>query len=1309
MASREAASLPTGGQPPEGQASPGGQFDPFPGWKEEAELRAGGFGQWRQLREQATALAPEVAELRKQVDEGTAVLRAELERERAARHLLEKKLSSQDEVLTMLREKIPEGGQNHSSSTSSGGLPSFLKEVRESFGRELKDCAAGQRRLEQRLSELHDVVGAQEGGLSVLVQRLSRELVQEVSIREKETLELREELGGEVHAREKHREQVKEMMKRHAPPEEAPEVAQAYEVTLRAFESRLAEQANWAREQQATQQERIRAVERLLSESADSHTRDLEAVHTKLQDKLNGRLWEFHGSLRDLYCELKERVERMEEARSAEGAAGFEARGRHVSDADPKRVNDLEALIRETRQAHEQELAAFAKERGEYHSMVQERFQQLEALHGKAAGRHAQDLEEAHSKIAEEVEARDVNQMSLKKRVDVFEKTFKDSLHDYAGKTAEELHCAISALRGEFQDRLARAQEEHAQRLQEHGKHASDVHGKACAQLHTHLDDEREARETHEAWVKDNLASEREVRMQHERAVGSHLGALEQRLGQEMARLRDDLDAHRQTWTEHNDSILGQLQKERGAREMHERSVHNLTAEERKAREAHEMHIKEFVDSHWQAHQEQYGSLHGHFATEKEKREAHEAQLAYVHDRLAHLGRLMGDAEGHGGHGLQGHAQEGLIPLRERLVALEQRLDDHTDKHTEQLQAAHAAVANEQQARGALHQTLAQRIDGLEQQQHDALSAQGPALETVLQRHLQSLADSHASELSAGLQSLHAEFQSRLEEEREARQQHHAASREELARETGAISAGHSSLHDRLSALEKRHGEDVATLTEELRGAPQASFYDSVREHLASEKKARESHERLMQSHASQERQSRELHTTSVQEHLMQERQAREKQHEHIQQLMQQTVSHEASQKSLQELMSQERARIQEVLGKERECLQDLVANEKAERTRHHAAVSARVDSLQRTLDIFDTIVRKEISERSEEGRRMRTALDEISQAPAVSGVEESDRRASLQCTAPCRSTAEPVAACTEQEVPPPLTLPSAPERRVGAAYVTKPVALGMTSPCGGPSPPSAPRPVIPVTTSGSYCASPQRGISAPLRSSNAGPPPQVIIATSGYSSTSPALGLGSRGTATAGSHTPVPSPPPGAALASSASATELRPATPTAAATTTISGRPATTASQGSPPPRVSLRHSASSGTLPVPPVSGLSAVHVPAGGSYCTTPVGSWQPPPVRTAQPPSQRATVPLVVPPSGRSLSHSPSARDRLPGTGGKPERLPARELQHWGPPMAELVSQTAHDNEKSGEEEASRCFTYGHRPLAPPSLLPMSDP
>lgn len=59
-----------------------------------------------------------------------------------------------------------------------------------------------------------------------------------------------------------------------------------------------------------------------------------------------------------------------------------------------------------------------------------------------------------------------------------------------------------------------------------------------------------------------------------------------------------------------------------------------------------------------------------------------------------------------------------------------------------------------------------------------------------------------------------------------------------------------------------------------------------------------------------------------------------------------------------------------------RGAIEELLAQEKAERSKHHSSFEERVDSVQKTLGIFDSLLRKEIEERSKEYRRLWDAID---------------------------------------------------------------------------------------------------------------------------------------------------------------------------------------------------------------------------------------------------------------------------------------------------------------------------------------------
>jgi hypothetical protein len=112
----------------------------------------------------------------------------------------------------------------------------------------------------------------------------------------------------------------------------------------------------------------------------------------------------------------------------------------------------------------------------------------------------------------------------------------------------------------------------------------------------------------------------------------------------------------------------------------------------------------------------------------------------------------------------------------------------------------------------------------------------------------------------------------------------------------------------------------------------------------------------------------------TVWKHLMNERSARL----HYEQTVKDSLAHETQARellasSLEEVRSSHAARLselQELVRHHKETLEDQLVQEKVDRTCQHGAVIARVDSLQRTLGMFDATTRKEVAERSEDSQR---------------------------------------------------------------------------------------------------------------------------------------------------------------------------------------------------------------------------------------------------------------------------------------------------------------------------------------------------
>eukprot|EP00438_Fugacium_kawagutii_P020129 Skav209751 [mRNA] locus=scaffold9:81946:101178:+ [translate_table: standard] len=57
-------------------------------------------------------------------------------------------------------------------------------------------------------------------------------------------------------------------------------------------------------------------------------------------------------------------------------------------------------------------------------------------------------------------------------------------------------------------------------------------------------------------------------------------------------------------------------------------------------------------------------------------------------------------------------------------------------------------------------------------------------------------------------------------------------------------------------------------------------------------------------------------------------------------------------------------------------AFEELLAQEQAERSKHHSSVEGRMESVQKTLDIFDSLLRKEIEERGKDYQRLWDAID---------------------------------------------------------------------------------------------------------------------------------------------------------------------------------------------------------------------------------------------------------------------------------------------------------------------------------------------
>jgi len=351
-----------------------------------------------------------------------------------------------------------------------------------------------------------------------------------------------------------------------------------------------------------------------------------------------------------------------------------------------------------------------------------------------------------------------------------------------------------------------------------------------------------------------------------------------------------------------------------------------------------------------------------------------------VNDRLAYLEKTVGDsAEQH---------QEELSAAHSKIEQLHGRLErcEANNNVLSSLKQANANLSNEKVHFDSYHSTLSERLDYLEK---------------VLARE------------RATRDSLHSSVAERLEQLEGY-----------IGQSSRELQSQHGGTHARLGALEQRLGDELAELRELLNGEKQlrAQQQEAHVQRMEGEKQARELHERAVQSHLTGERQARSVHEQLVQEQLGHERSARERQHEHLQQLIarereareerfdaqqlglqREAVGRESMHKDLCDALAKERrlreehqAAHTELITREkaaRRSMEELLSMERSERSKFHDSMAERMEALQRSMALFDTLLRKELEERLREHKRLWEAIDNHTHDLSTQIVELDEKR----------------------------------------------------------------------------------------------------------------------------------------------------------------------------------------------------------------------------------------------------------------------------------------------------------------------------
>jgi len=767
--------------------------------------------------------------------------------------------------------------------------------------------------------------------------------------------------------------------------------------------------------------ERLEYLESTLGDSAD-HRRDLEVVkaaHAKHAKDLEG-LRKFH----EKHASIEERLDYLESSLG-------DSADRHSQElaAAHAKIEQLHGRIAEERAAREthigvmgDQLAADQQAREAHRASVQERLAYIEGLIGDAAEKHTRELDRLTSDVKGKY-SKHATLEALKERLTFIEQNMGDSAEKHMQDRAA-LHSRLDQLQSRFADERV-ARDAHHGSVQEQLAAEKDARDRRHATLAERI-------QCLESVVGDNAEKHVKELEAHKAAHAKLLGDCRTRDGHH-ASLAERMDYLEKlvgdSAEKHTKAVEGTMGKvdqmftrlaaceRQGNSIVDLQRAHSSMTIEKTQLEAHHATLKERVDflestlgDSVDKHAKAVDALRKEHAKASSDLKVRHSQLdekqSSVNDRLAYLERTIGDsADKH---------KEAIEAAHAKIDSLHGRLAqcEASGQALASLRQQNASLSSEKVGLEAHHSTMGERLNYLEKIMGDSAD-----------RHTRELSEAHRkievlhgrlSEERSGREGHHSQIDDYLAREKAARESMHASVQERLehleshlGQSSREFQSQHGSVHTRMGAVEQRLGDEIAELREHVSAEKQlrAQHHDAVAEHLESERRAREVHERAVHNHLTGEKKARELHEQLIQEQLGHDRAAHGRHQDHIHELIARDKDArekdlEAYQQSLQrESMAREAAHkdIYDALGKEkrqreehisahqeflnremaaRRTMEDLLHAEKAERSRHHDTINERVDSLQRTVNIFDSLIRKEMEERTKENRRLWDAVD---------------------------------------------------------------------------------------------------------------------------------------------------------------------------------------------------------------------------------------------------------------------------------------------------------------------------------------------
>jgi len=756
----------------------------------------------------------------------------------------------------------------------------------------------------------------------------------------------------------------------------------------------------------ATLDERLEAIETFIKtrlkdhqddflKQIDGHKNSVDAkhsAHSEMLDDIQGKLAKLdtsHGGHRqkvderfDAYnSKLKDHQNSLQEALDAHHG---------VKATMEERMENVEAFIK----------GKLREQQDQFQKHVEGHKAAMDARHTA----HNEKFDDLHGKLSKLDASHNGHKQRMDERLDSYNSRFKDQQGQL-----QEMYDSHLGVKGAMEDRLSSVDsfirgvhDKHSASLEDLQSKLTDAHGiikgeKAAREQHhatveqrlvflekqigdkadNHLKQIEELERKHKALsnkmddVHGNVKGEKEMREKHHASINDRVEYLEKFVG-DSADKHDAAARALETYQKGLKDVHGNISKHQA--ELLARQQHHATMEQRM--EFLEKQLGDSADNHQKLTDElenlkgkhkkisqDYDALHGHVKGEKDAREQHHAT---VEERLQYLEQFVGDsADKHAkavkdleaahsrikdfhGHmvGVKANQESHKANMEERLEFLERQIGDSADRHSEELEALkgnhsklsktldqlHGHIKGEKDQREKHHATIEERVNFLETtvgdsaDKHDKMSKQLDAAHS-------SLKDIHGKHTS----------------EKSAREAHHA------------------SLEERLDYIEKCIGDSADKHNGHI------NELNDLKDRLRMERSARDTHASHVKDQLDRHEKARQAHHDTLKDGLANERSAREAAHQSLQDLVhKEKASRDKHHATYQEFLDREKAAREQ----HRNSIDDLLAREKAERFKHHDTIGERVDSLERTVGIFDEISRKEQGERKAELRRVWDAID---------------------------------------------------------------------------------------------------------------------------------------------------------------------------------------------------------------------------------------------------------------------------------------------------------------------------------------------